>query len=43
VLDLTLAYRLMDFQAWNDTSSHHPAGVAQFLAFEVSIEAKDAL
>jgi hypothetical protein len=44
VLDLTLAYRAMDFSGWTDTSHlTHPAGVAQFLAFEVSIEAKDAL
>jgi hypothetical protein len=44
VLDLTLAYRAMDFRGWTDTSGiKHPAGVAQFLAFEVSVEAKDAL
>jgi hypothetical protein len=44
VLNLSLAYRAMYFQTWTDTSrSPHDAGVAQFLAFEVSVEAKDAL
>jgi hypothetical protein len=44
VLNLTLVYRAMYFRGWTDTSEiQHEAGVAQFLAFEVSIEAKDAL
>jgi hypothetical protein len=44
VLDLTLVYRAMYFRAWADTSgTPHDAGIAQFLAFEVSVEAKDAL
>jgi hypothetical protein len=44
VLDLTLAYRAMAFSGWTDTSEiTHNAGVAQFVAFEVSVEAKDAL
>jgi hypothetical protein len=44
VLDLSLAYRAMYFRAWTDTSEiPHDSGVAQFLAFDISIEAKDAL
>jgi hypothetical protein len=44
VLELSVAYRPMYFQAWVDTSTiAHPAGVAHFLGLEVSIEAKDRL
>jgi hypothetical protein len=44
VLELSLAYRAMYFRAWTDTSElPHDSGVAHFLGFEVSIEAKDAL
>jgi len=44
VLDLSLAYRAMYFRAWTDTSEiPHDSGIAHFLSFEVSIEAKDAL
>jgi hypothetical protein len=44
VLELSLAYRAMYFRAWTDTSElPHDSGVAHFLAFEVSVEAKDAL
>jgi hypothetical protein len=44
VLDLSLAYRAMYFRAWTDTSEiPHDSGVAQFLSFEIAIEAKDAL
>jgi hypothetical protein len=44
VLALTLAYRPMYFQAWVDTSTiAHGSGVAHFISFEVSLEARDAL
>ena len=44
VLDLLLAYRAMYFRGWEDTSgTPHSEGLAHFLAFEVSLEAKDAL
>jgi hypothetical protein len=44
VLDLSLAYRAMYFRGWVDTSQlSHNEGVAHFLGFEVSLEAKDAL
>jgi hypothetical protein len=44
VLELSLAYRAMYFRAWTDTSElQHDSGIAHFVAFEVSIEAKDAL
>jgi hypothetical protein len=44
VLDLSLAYRAMWFRGWVDTSEiPHDSGVAQFLAFDISIEAQDAL
>jgi hypothetical protein len=44
VLALSLAYRPMYFQAWVDSSTlSHNAGVAHFVALEVSLEAKDTL
>lgn len=44
VLEVSLAYRPMYFQAWVDTSTlSHEAGVAHFVALEVSLEAKDTL
>jgi hypothetical protein len=44
VLGLMLAYRPMYFQSWVDTSTiSHASGVAHFLTFEVSLEARDAL
>jgi hypothetical protein len=44
VLEVTLAYRAMYFKTWVDTSQlEHDAGFAHFLAFEVSLEARDAL
>jgi hypothetical protein len=44
VLTLVLAYRPMYFQSWVDTSTiSHASGVAHFLTFEVSLEARDAL
>jgi hypothetical protein len=44
VLELSLGYRPMYFQAWVDSShTAHDAGIAHFLGLEVSIEAKDRL
>jgi len=44
VLEISLAYRPMYFQAWVDSSqTSHDAGIAHFLGFEVSIEAKDRI
>jgi len=44
VLELSLAYRPMYFQAWVDSSNtSHDAGIAHFLGLEVSIEAKDRI
>ncbi len=44
VLGLSLAYRPMYFQAWVDSSTiSHASGVAHFVSFEVSLEARDAL
>ncbi len=44
VLVVSLAYRAMYFRSWTDTGEiPHDSGVAQFLAFEVSVEARDAL
>ena len=45
VLDLALAYRAMYFRGWTDTSGDtpHDQGIAHFLGFEVSLEARDAL
>jgi hypothetical protein len=44
VLELSLAYRPMYFQAWVDSSNtSHDAGFAHFLGLEVSIEAKDRI
>ena len=44
VLGVSLAYRPMYFQAWVDSSTiSHDAGVAHFVSFEVTLEARDAL
>jgi len=44
VLELSLGYRPMYFQAWVDSShTSHDAGIAHFLGLEVSIEAKDRI
>jgi hypothetical protein len=44
VLEVSLAYRPMYFQAWVDSShTSHDAGIAHFLGLEVSIEAKDRI
>jgi hypothetical protein len=44
VLELSVAYRAMAFRGWIDSSElPHNSGVAHFLGFEVSLEAKDAL
>jgi hypothetical protein len=44
VLEISLAYRPMYFQAWVDSShTAHDAGIAHFLGLEVSIEAKDRI
>jgi hypothetical protein len=43
LLEVSLAYRPMYFERWTDTSTlTHDAGIAHFLAFEVSLEARDA-
>jgi hypothetical protein len=44
VLEFSLAYRAMYFRSWLDSSAlEHDAGVAHFLGFEISIEAKDTI
>jgi hypothetical protein len=44
VLEVSVAYRPVYFQAWEDSSTiQHDAGVAHFIVLEASIEAKDRL